>query len=186
MDTVKLYRCTCTAGVYSDDTQGTNYSLEPWGNDTLEIKGYDDGGQDYRLPDGYTVRETISGQHMIYNADMQYCSLVTVHNAPAISDINKAGYIFLKKIDAETERLYGEYERENGLSIQDGKTYWLTQPAYAIGDGTHYEAKAVDLEGNEYLLTWETTEEWDEREDCDKGDESEACDWNALCLIIKL
>jgi hypothetical protein len=86
----------------------------------------------------------------------------------------------LNTMDEETKRLYGYYERENGLSWQDGKPYWLTQPAYVIGDGRYYEAKAVDIEGNEYLLTWETTVEWDNREDCDKGDESEACDWNVF------
>ena len=93
MNTIKLYRCTCTTGIYSDDTQGYNYSLEPWGNDTLTIKGYDDGGQDYRLPDGYTVRETINGQHVIHNAAGERCELVTIGNTPAISDLRQDNYI---------------------------------------------------------------------------------------------
>ena len=93
MTRIKLYKITCTEGIYADDTQGSHYSLEPWGSDTLTIKGYDDGGQDYRLPDGYTVRETINGQHAIYNAAGEHCALITIGNTPAISDLRQDNYI---------------------------------------------------------------------------------------------
>lgn len=66
----------------------------------------------------------------------------------------------------------------------EGKTYTLVQPAYVGADGRYYAA-AVDDNGNEYRITWETTDAWKEaqerlRETGEAGitvDESHACDW---------
>lgn len=83
----------------------------------------------------------------------------------------------------------------------EGKTYTLTQEAYVDNYGTRggvrYYAYAADAEGNEYLVAWDTTPEWDAAQaEADAisqeyapasaplglypsllDDESDACDW---------
>ena len=66
-----------------------------------------------------------------------------------------------------------------------GKTLTLTQQAYSqtyCGFEPVYEAHAVDIEGNEYKITWEMSDyfidclnNW--QEDDDVLDEGDACDW---------
>lgn len=61
----------------------------------------------------------------------------------------------------------------------EGKALTLTQEAYVAGtqDQPHYEAAAVDAEGNEYLVRWEVRDNW--RDIAESGDESEMCDWDS-------
>lgn len=73
----------------------------------------------------------------------------------------------------------------------EGKTYTLTQDAYANNYGTdgavRYYAAAVGADGNRYMVEWETSEEWDAAQDDYKAtgevsgyieDEQNACDWD--------
>jgi hypothetical protein len=50
-----------------------------------------------------------------------------------------------------------------------GTEYTLTQQAYITNDGTDgdvcYKATAVDIKGVEYMVTWETTSEFDESQE---------------------
>ena len=98
-----------------------------------------------------------------------------------------------------------------GTVTFNGKEFNLTQDAYVVNYGTEgevrYEASAVDTDGNNYLVIWETTEEYNKsqrlhnledafeagkldeeeieeieelQEEYDSGyceDESNACDW---------
>lgn len=57
----------------------------------------------------------------------------------------------------------------------EGREYTLQQDAYidgVAGDTPVYKAMALDDEGNEYEVTWEVVDHWEELED-----ESEMCDW---------
>ncbi len=66
----------------------------------------------------------------------------------------------------------------------EGKTYTLTQDAYIDGpaEGTpYYRAMAIDQEGNEYEVTWEVVENWEQIED-----ESEMCDWDSPASVEKM
>ena len=83
MTTVKIYKIT-REQTYMADEQGEGYSLEQWGNDTLYYKGYDDGGKEYQLPEGYEVAKTVSGDLAIYDASGNYCDLFTQNGKPAI------------------------------------------------------------------------------------------------------
>ena len=74
MNTVKIYKRTCTKG-YMMDEQGETYSLTPWGDDTPYYTGYDDGGEDYILPDNYELGETTSGEKAIFGPDGAYCDI---------------------------------------------------------------------------------------------------------------
>ncbi|EIT85924.1 hypothetical protein A374_08814 [Fictibacillus macauensis ZFHKF-1] len=57
-----------------------------------------------------------------------------------------------------------------------GKEITLVQDPYidgVSGQRPHYKATGEDVEGNEYLVTWDVKDNWEEIED-----ESEMCDWN--------
>ncbi len=75
MKTVRIYRQTCTNS-YMMSEQGECFDLQPWGDDTDVIKGYDDGGKDYQLPEGYEVCELKHGGQGIFLRD-HYCDIET-------------------------------------------------------------------------------------------------------------
>lgn len=54
MSTAKIYRVTCT-GAFQMAENGSRFSLMPWGKNTTFYEGFDDGGRDYLLPDGYRL-----------------------------------------------------------------------------------------------------------------------------------
>lgn len=83
-----------------------------------------------------------------------------------------------------------------GTVEHNGQALALTQQAYINNHGTdggvRYYAKAIDAEGGEYLVAWDTTAAWDARcataeETGDAlDDESDACDWDAPAAITAL
>ena len=106
--TVKIYEITCYQGVFAGE-EGTRYSLEPWEENTDRIKGEDDGGKLYELPDGYKVGEDITGVKHIYSAkNLTYpCNITKVKNTMTIIDYNGAKgeeYVFLKRVDDTKEK----------------------------------------------------------------------------------
>jgi len=56
-------------------------------------------------------------------------------------------------------------EKQFGSIDFEGKKYFLTEIAYVNNYGTNgevrYYADAIDAEGKEYRITWETSEEYD-------------------------
>lgn len=87
MKTVKIYNVTCTTAYQMCET-GKRFRLIPWGENTRYYEGYDDGGKDYILPDGYEVAENNCGSLGIYNANGKPCELITMRNTPVILDAN--------------------------------------------------------------------------------------------------
>ena len=83
MSTVKIYKVTRTKA-YMMSEQGTGFSLTPWGNNTPDYEGYDDGGKDYTLPDGFTVETGNDEQKHIYNTNNKCCELFSSKGHPAI------------------------------------------------------------------------------------------------------
>ena len=91
-----------------------------------------------------------------------------------------------------------DYAKQYGTVDFEGKRYYLTQDAYPDNYGTdgdvRYYARAIDIEGDIYMVAWDTTGEWDEAQaeaqrlqaagdPCDDypailDDESNACDWD--------
>jgi hypothetical protein len=97
--TVKLYIITCTKA-YRMDEQGTRVSLEPWQSNSIYYDGYDDGGHDYILPDGYHVARANDEMLHIYRRDKsQPETLMLVGHTPAIIDTdgNAPRNIFLAR-----------------------------------------------------------------------------------------
>lgn len=82
------------------------------------------------------------------------------------------------------------YPRTNPYSIahgsvcpvideSDGNPLYLTQDAYLAG--THatpeYRAHAVDVAGNDYMITWTPYDNY-----MDMDDESSCCDWDSYTI----
>lgn len=83
MNTVKIYEITQYEAYRADET-GTGYSLHPYGDSTRYYKGYDDGGTDYAIPDGFTVKEGNDKRLHFYDSNGNYCELVSHNGKPAI------------------------------------------------------------------------------------------------------
>jgi len=92
MSIVKIYKVTITKG-YQISEQGTNFSLTPW-RSNIDYEGFDDGGSDYKLPEGFEVGETIDEALAIYKGN-DYYSLTKFYNNPMIT--NGFDTIILKK-----------------------------------------------------------------------------------------
>lgn len=99
-NTVKIYGITCYQAPQMYAT-GNRFSVEPWGKNTTEYKGEDDGGADYILPEGYHVAEDGTGTKHIYPANENFpCDLVVgEHGNPVITAVTYPGYITLKKAE---------------------------------------------------------------------------------------
>lgn len=82
MNTVKIYKITATQAQAMYET-GEGYSLEPWKGDNRIDSGWDDGGRDYVLPDGYSVGADAVGP-IILNDRGDFVPMYTVRNAPHI------------------------------------------------------------------------------------------------------
>jgi len=65
----------------------------------------------------------------------------------------------------------------------NGKTIKLTQEPY-IASTAHYEASAIDVDGDIYRVTWDIILDAEDAADC--TDESNMCNWDNPTLIAKL
>jgi hypothetical protein len=101
MNRVKIYKITRTK-TFQADEKGVGFSLAPWGEDTDNYEGYDDGGQYYDLPSGYTIAESKSGDEQIYNASGEHCPLVMhVCGRPQIIDNKNCPVLTLSQNQGE-------------------------------------------------------------------------------------
>lgn len=92
--TVKIYKVKCVRSPFIHE-QGTWLDLYPWRGDDTEYIGYDDGGTDYILPEGYDVRLNNTDMKMIYNSDSMPCAIINHYGSPALAINNDT--ILLKK-----------------------------------------------------------------------------------------
>ena len=79
---------------------------------------------------------------------------------------------------------YNEMKKEYGKVEFEGKEYALAQNAHlspCSGEEDTYIASAVDVEGNQYKITWEFTDDAHEaienNNEAFLEDESNMCDW---------
>lgn len=71
---ITIYRITRTRA-YAMSEQGTGYSLRPWSGNTEYYEGYDDGGMEYVLPEGYCVAMSQGGTEEIYDRRGKCCAI---------------------------------------------------------------------------------------------------------------
>jgi len=85
-----------------------------------------------------------------------------------------------------------QLEKQFGTVEFEGKKLYLIQQAYADQkyDYIVYRATAIDEDGNDYLVEWNTVEGWEDHKIGEDGfcivdgcngwceDESNACDWD--------
>lgn len=85
MQKVKLYHVTCTEA-WNAWTTGEGWSLEPWPGDGTYTRGYDDGGHDYVLPDGYHLGEIKDGSPAIFkDGNDRAVTLIDSDGRPALA-----------------------------------------------------------------------------------------------------
>lgn len=94
MKKVTIYQVTIYQA-YSIFEQGTGYSLNPWRGDDEYYKGYDDGGTDYVLPNGYSLAHTKDGELAIFDDNDNYCDIVNDDGMPIL--VSDEGYQALNK-----------------------------------------------------------------------------------------
>lgn len=101
MNTVKIYRIYCHNAPEMYAT-GERLSLEPWGKNTPDYQGEDDGGTEYILPDGYHVSEDRAGTPHIYPVGESCpCGLsINKGGIPTITAVTYPGYIALRRAHA--------------------------------------------------------------------------------------
>ena len=135
MKKVKLYKVTCTES-YMINEQGEGYKLYPWGNDTQDYKGHDDGGNYYVLPEGYEIAENNSGEVEIYKGE-KHCEILMHHSGlpqlisgdkempvlkkltPVIKREGKMRDYIVKQIDAEDAPIIGKGEASLWIDDKD-------------------------------------------------------------------
>lgn len=104
MKTVKLYLIK-QYEAFSIHAIGERFSLMPWGENTIYDKGYDDGGKEYYLPEGYEVSEDATGYPHIYYGNT-CCELAYNNGYPVILNPKfYNGYVGLKKAEIAEEKI---------------------------------------------------------------------------------
>jgi hypothetical protein len=86
MKKVTIYKITVTKAYVASMELGTRYSLSPWGENTTEYEGYDDGGHQYELPEGFFVAESQGGSLEFYGANDAHFVLASAENLPMLTD----------------------------------------------------------------------------------------------------
>jgi hypothetical protein len=64
--TMTIYKVECSEA-YMMDELGAGFALEGWGSDSDRYKGCDDGGEQYVIPQGYSVAEDMTGAKRLYD-----------------------------------------------------------------------------------------------------------------------
>lgn len=96
MATAKIYHIWRDRGIHVGET-GEGWDVRPYGNNTGMLNGTDDGGQDYILPDGYSVGQDCDGvPHLYSDKDSMPVMLVNNGGHPVIVT-ESGGYITLKR-----------------------------------------------------------------------------------------
>ena len=150
-NTVKLYECWETTG------DGHWFSLEPAYNPTHPATGlqYDDYSsgepQEYELPDGFEVAETVDGIPAIYDADGNFCGVAMRNGNPVLIYIG--GIRFLKAV----ERYHVSWTIPGSGNI-DGDDFTTYEEAKACFDrmclDSGRDAKLVEMrKGDELVMS---------------------------------
>jgi hypothetical protein len=122
MSTVKIYKVTITKG-YMMREQGEGFSLNPWNGNNVDYEGFDDGGKEYILPEGYEIATGNDEQQHIYDANGNYCELVKYNNCPAIITDSQYPLILKEEKDDRVKLIYdgeivGRILTNQSLSIE--------------------------------------------------------------------
>ena len=112
-NTVKIFQITCTKAQMIGET-GTAFSLGPWGSNTPYYEGYDDGGKEYILPDGYHLAHNRLGEPTIYDAQDRDASLVPSQKGPRL--VTSVDNVLLKEFKAlSSEEALAQVKKKHGL-----------------------------------------------------------------------
>lgn len=122
-ETVRIYKLYCFDSPDPDQI-GESCSLLPWCGDRPGLRGQDDGGTEYELPQGYSVKTDEYGEPALFCGHTP-CGL-TLHNGrPILVDSSKQQAVLLdpvKKILRMRERAglsRGELAELLGVSVKE-------------------------------------------------------------------
>lgn len=123
-ETVRIYKITCYDSLNSKQSE-ESCSLLPWGGDMYGRRGQDDGGTDYVLPEGYSMKADESGAPALFGGGGLRCDLILHNGQPILVDSEKKRAVLLepvKKILLMRERAgltRGELAELLGVTVKE-------------------------------------------------------------------
>lgn len=85
---VTVYKLKCYAAL-SPSQEGESCSLLPWDDSDPGMRGEDDGGREYVLPEGYTQSTSKDYVPEIFGPEGNRCELVLHNDCPLLIDSKK-------------------------------------------------------------------------------------------------
>ncbi|HCW80850.1 MAG TPA: hypothetical protein DG942_07095 [Ruminococcaceae bacterium] len=85
---VTVYKIKCYAAL-EPSKEGDSCSLLPWDDSDPGVRGEDDGGREYVLPEGYTQGSSESGSPAIFGESGNRCDLLLHNGCPLLIDSKK-------------------------------------------------------------------------------------------------
>ncbi|HCR43456.1 MAG TPA: hypothetical protein DIV41_02630 [Ruminococcaceae bacterium] len=92
--TVTIYKLICTAAP-DHSLEGESCSLAPWA-ERDGCSGYDDGGREYVLPEGYAPGKDENGRAAIADVSGRKCGLILHNGCPIVVDRGKKLAVLLE------------------------------------------------------------------------------------------
>lgn len=122
--TVRIYKICCFDAPDPEQI-GESCSLQPWTGDLSGLRGQDDGGTEYELPEGYFIGTDETGAPAIFSESGVRCGLILHNRQPVLIDEKVRKAILLepvKRILHMRERAglsRAELAQELGVSVKE-------------------------------------------------------------------
>lgn len=95
MEKATIYEVTCSKAYLIDET-GTRWALRPWGENTEAYEGWDNGGCEYLLPDGFSFGKDRMGVPHVYDHD-GYPMPIVGKDSPTLIEPSTGRHFALEK-----------------------------------------------------------------------------------------
>lgn len=107
---VTIYKIRCFS---SPEPEGESCSLLPWRN-LPGLRGRDDGGREYVLPEGYSTGMTPEGEPAIYSSEGTLCDLMLHNGCPLLVDSQRRRAYLLDPV-----KKIASYRQMAGMTLSD-------------------------------------------------------------------
>lgn len=96
-ETVRIFKIICYDSPDPEQV-GESCSLLPWDGDMPGLRGQDDGGTEYVLPQGYSVKADESGVPAVFAGGNLRCGLLLHNGRPILVDSAKQQAVLLEPV----------------------------------------------------------------------------------------